>query len=297
MLPADVPDAMRVLPSWTPDDATITHARGEHYGGGCHDTAPYPADDALDLAAVGEDGAVTATISVSGPLARSFDSSGAIIPGSVQTELRGQPTTYGDDWGRGDYRTFAWTESDGWSWELRSNGPVDEATLRAVGEALVLDSSPEGDEPPATLAPDAIPAGFSVVWQTLGTPTPGRYESTMWVVVVGGSGGAVSHGIECHIQVNEIPGDQPFGTSGRSGSQPVTVNGQPAYWHYNTESADGLASTLSWELAPGVVATTGCVDWDGAGTLPLETIVQFAESVVPIAADDPRIPPNGDVDQ
>jgi hypothetical protein len=39
-----------------------------------------------------------------------------------------------------------------------------------------------------------------------------------------------------------------------------------------------------------VVATAGCVDHDHGGSLDQDTIVRLAESVVPVAADDPRLP-------
>jgi hypothetical protein len=51
----------------------------------------------------------------------------------------------------------------------------------------------------------------------------------------------------------------------------------------------GPGTALHWHLSPTVVATAGCVDWDqpGLATLDQATIERLAESVAPVAADDP----------
>lgn len=291
ILPSEVPDAMRVLPSWTPGDVEVTHARGERYTLSCSDTIPSPADDALDLEADGGDGTIDAEITLSGPLSSSVvDEEDVYIPGEQPTELRGQPAVYAPGSQDGWPTQFIWTDADGWTWELRGYGAVDEATVRAVGEALVLDSSPADDQAVADLPNEAMPAGFSVAWQTRGAPALMSGETTMWSVRVGRTQAAVQTGIECLLQVDESQGEAGFETRGTAGSQRTTVNGQLAWWRYETTSAAGLASTLRWEVAPGLVATAGCTDWDEGGTLPMETIVRFAESVVPVPSDDPRVP-------
>lgn len=47
-----------------------------------------------------------------------------------------------------------------------------------------------------------------------------------------------------------------------------------------------------WEVAPGVRAGVNCSFWDedGINPLDLDTHVTLAESVEPVAADDPRLP-------
>jgi hypothetical protein len=42
-------------------------------------------------------------------------------------------------------------------------------------------------------------------------------------------------------------------------------------------------------MSPGLVASAGCRDWDAGAELPIETTLQMAESVVPVAPDDPRV--------
>jgi hypothetical protein len=134
-----------------------------------------------------------------------------------------------------------------------------------------------------------VPAGFTVAWRYVGEPVLVADETTTWSVLVG-EPQAVQTGTLCRLEVSRNPGEQPL--SAGVGKQMVSVGGKPATWGSNSGGQDGLGSTLTWELAPHVLASAECSYWDSAGghSLPLETIVQFAESVVPVAADDPRIP-------
>lgn len=298
-VPADqVADELRVLPGWTPEGAPISYAQGIRYPDPCPEAAAYPVDFTLVLQADGGDEILDADITVSGPLPWSgFDEAGAVMPGGVrETTIRGQQGRLRGDGGPAEGLTFAWAEPDGWSWEVRGNA-VDEATLRALTEALVLDSSPEGDEPPVALAQDALPSGFELAWQQQGLAEPNDgFLGSTWTVQVGvpaTQDDPIQRGVFCVLEVRPHDGS-PITTYGGAGSMRVTVNGQPAMWAPWGGFPLGAAMTsLNWELAPGIRARADCVDSDADTSrlsMPLEVVMQFAESVEPVAADDPRLP-------
>src|SRR5918994_3309197 len=82
-------------------------------------------------------------------------------------------------------------EPDGWSWELTGYGTAaNESTLRAVAEALELDSAPEPDEPRAQLAAEAVPPGFEMTWQPQGAPVAASPAETIWRVTLDDSADA-----------------------------------------------------------------------------------------------------------
>jgi hypothetical protein len=289
--PAEVPDEMRVLPSWTPGDQPITVASGiaQDYATDCGPVAEYRT--ALGLQTVGPDGIVTGTLTLDGPY--STPGSPTMGVGRTPTRVRGQDATLVDP-SAGDDLVLEWREPDGGHWELWASG-VDEATARSIAEALELDSSPPAGEPPAQLPETALPPGFSVTAQAPTVPAAVPASGTMseWSVVVGQSS-APQTGIVCHLMVDE--GD--FGAAGGVGSRSVTVGGKPGRWGTMFGPMPGNDPdperwmSLSWGLAPGLVATADCSDWTGGGgrTLPLETVVRFAESMEPVAPDDPRLP-------
>ncbi|MGH9211470.1 MAG: hypothetical protein ACRD2C_12425 [Acidimicrobiales bacterium] len=293
MTPSDVPDELRYLPTWIPDGEEITLAQGESWGDICPEALVQPADDALALWADGGDGVVDATITVSGPLPWPiFDATAtganemAPVGSERSASIRGREATFGGI--DADFQ-FEWTEADGWTWGLRGVG-VDEATLRAVGEALVLDSSPEGDEPAAALGDVDLPSGFEVVWQREGVATPLRDSEVTWRVAIGDS--TTMQGTRCELEVSPRIGDAPIASYGGVGSRAATVNGQPAMWGPWLSYTVDQVGVLTWEISPGIVARTGCASL-GEGmpqSLPLEDVVRLAESVEAIAADDPRLP-------
>lgn len=272
---AEVPEDMRVIPTWTPDGEEITTVTGMRWTDPCPDRAPAPADPALVLAASGAD--LTGRISVDGPLPSRWGEGLEREP----TQLRGQDAILVHT----DGPAFIWTDPDGWSWWLSANEQVNESTLRAVGEALELDSSPQGDDPVATLAPEDMPQGFEVRWQAQGTPTPLGPETTKWSVVVGEQQ-EVTRGVVCQLEVETPVGESSLDMATYEG-EVVTVNGQEAAW---TTFMD--QPVVVWEVAPGVRAGANCSLWDDSGVHPmdLDTHLRFAESVQPVAPDDPRLP-------
>lgn len=284
---SDVPDELRVLPTFVPGDPPITDAAGARYTNPCPDTAPYPADPALELRTDSEDPTAGSRIRVDGPLPRP-----AIDPADEDgeaTELRGQPATFGRPDGAVAAAMFAWTEPDGWSWSITGLG-VDDATVRAVAEDLVLDSSPEGDEPTAALAPEQVPGGFQIIWQTHGTPTPVPAQTTDWNVSFGTTGPGEA-GVRCELTVGPRLGDMPLGDSAEVAGDVVSVGGQDALWHSGDPALLALGG-LTWMVTPDAVATMGCIEQHAGGPEPIgvDTMVQVAETVAPVVAADPRLP-------
>ena len=284
---ADVPDEMRVLPQW-PIDGPVTEARGSRWTNPCPETAPVPIDPALLLVTGDADGNGEADrqIRVNGPLPRPLDNH--IGLSRSPTPVRGGPGLFVVTDGIGD-RMITWTDPDGWSWQVTGIGGIDEATLSGVVEALELDDAPADGEHAASLDPARMPPGFRVGSQTAGpAPAVDPYLTTLrWDVQIGDTSG-----LQCLMEVTKVSGDvEPLSSQIGISGTPAQVNGQPALWG---SSPAGPATALHWHLTPDLVATAGCVDWSQPGihTLDQATIERMAESVVPVAADDPRLPPD-----
>ena len=149
------------------------------------------------------------------------------------------------------------------------------STLRAVAEALVLDA---GSSPPADLPAEAVPPGWTVRWlaREALTSVPGaRDDVTGWAVDVRGP---ASSG--CAIWVRRTTAADPPVVGGTSpGDRLTTVHGQEAVVY------PGLQ--VRWDEPSGARVSVWCL-------LPaLDDIVDLADSLAPVALDDPRIPPGG----
>jgi hypothetical protein len=295
---ADVPDDMRVIPTVLPDDAPpIGIAQGNVYDVEPSDCGPVAElTDTLLLTANGPDG-IAATLTLAGPYSTPSGPLGMTY--AVDSTLRGQPATMAV-LGPSEFVIFTWTEPDGGSWEIRAEG-MDEAGVRAVAEALRLDSAPDPGQPPAQIAPESLPAGFRVAWQapTVPGPAPEITDETTWIVQVGESGDP-STGFTCHLDVRRLEGGGVIDESNIGiGDQLVTVAGRDALWGplmgmSPSSAPPGVpAKDLTWGLSDDVVAHIACGYWDGPnrGTLPLEQMIDIAESVETVAPDDPRLPP------
>lgn len=274
LAPREVPDGMRVLPSWTPNGEEISTATATRWTHPCPGGAPVPADPALVLES---DGDVTGRITLNGPL----PSPGGGGSEREPVQLRGQEAVFAHT----EDPAYGWTDADGWSWWLSSDEDVEGPTVLAVAETLQLDGSPEGDDPVAALAPEDMPEGFEIRWQARGAPTPFGPQFTKWSVVVGDQQ-AVTRGVVCQLEVEAPVGDSSLDMSTYEG-EIVTVNGRDAAW---TTLMDQLA--VVWEVSPGVRAGASCSLWDESGVQPmdLDSHLRFAESVEPVSANDPRFP-------
>jgi hypothetical protein len=295
---ADVPDDMRVIPTRLPEGAPpISVALGSFYDMEPTDCGPVAAfDDTLTLTADGPDG-LAAVLRVAGPYSTPSGPLGMSY--AEDSTLRGQPATMAVN-GGSDFVIFTWTEPDGGSWEIRAEG-MDEAAVRTVAEALQLDSSPDAGTPPAGIAPESLPAGFRMAWQapTVPGPAPEFTDETTWTVQVGESADPNTR-FRCNLDVRRAEGAGEIGEANMGlGDRIVSVDGRDAVWGplmgmSPSNTPPGVpAKDLTWGLGEDLVAHIACGYWDGPnrGTLPLDQMIEIAESVETVAPDDPRLPP------
>ena len=169
-------DGLRLVPTTLPDGIVVDAARPVRQGTGtCVDVDP-----ALVLRADNGDRTVEAEIRLEGPFGEPYR--GADDVALEPTQLRGRRASRTlNPTAPGSYSGFTWTEDDGTSWLLTGVG-VDEAVLRGVAEALVLQGSPSSDEPVADLPDDDVPDGFEVTWQAEGLPAVEGPTRLAWVV-------------------------------------------------------------------------------------------------------------------
>jgi hypothetical protein len=119
------------------------------------------------------------------------------------------------------------------------------------------------------------------------TPDHPFEDRLAWTIEIGGAQEGPQTGIVCYIEAVQ-EGIDPSDIFSQDG-QHVTVNGQDALWKPSPIGPDG-AMALTWLIAPDIIVVGGCLDWDTTRTLPLEDILPMAESMVPVPADDARIP-------
>ena len=114
---------------------------------------------------------------------------------------------------------LTWNEASGTTWALEGEG-VDDATLRGVAEALVLDPTTAA---PADIAPEDVPDGFELSWRASEPAAAGPERRRWWIVELGeGADG-------CTIWVQTTgPGAAPAHAYARPGKEMLTVRGQEA---------------------------------------------------------------------
>jgi hypothetical protein len=120
------------------------------------------------------------------------------------------------------------------------------------------------------------------------TPDHPVEDRLAWTIEIGVAQQGPQTGITCYIEARLRDGADPPDFSGENGEH-VSVNGQDGLWRPSSLGPEG-AMALTWQLGPNVIVLGGCLDWDTTQTLPLEDILPMAESVVPVPADDARIP-------
>jgi hypothetical protein len=162
-----------------------------------------------------------------------------------------------------------WTEPGGGSWLLQA-GHVSEQELLAVADGLTL--STDAGSPPASAG--WLPTGFEVTYQRDRPVTALPQERLWWHAVI-------EDGTTLSIDVRySVPDDPPISrvTAGATGVRLLSIRG-----HEAVAAAEGaVVRYLRWEERPGVQITL-------SGELDLATLVRIAESLEPVAANDPRI--------
>lgn len=300
-LPPEVTDGLRFLPTWLPEgmavDATADLPEGDnssvHTGQSVRRTTWQcrHADPALTLWASGGDATVEAAIHVEGPYPGGVDLSTpeGVSPGLdlEETDLRGQPASRHvvRPAGGPERIGFAWTEPDGVGWWISGVG-VDEATIRAVADALQLNGAADTGTPAADMPAEARPEGFEVAWQADGVPAVADPVQATW--------SASFANAACYVIFETGQFQAPAGVReyffGSTGMQ-VTVRGEPGLvTSYGGGPPEG-GTELVWQESPTVVGRVGCNNNSDPtydpGIEP-ETLVRIADSLEPVAVDDPR---------
>ena len=268
-IPGSEADPVRYLPSVLPGDREITDAKAWRSPGECAD------GPLLVLQADGGDATVEATMALHGPYDGPL-TDWSFGDTSETTELRGvtaRQWTRALDGQGNTATTFVWTDAAGATWWLHGM-VVDAATLRQVAESLVLDGA---GTPPVELPEAAVPAGYEVVWRADVLPAtldPVGTETLWWIVTFGSPGPD-----GCSLRVNTVaPGASPHAATVTAGQERRTIRGQEALTY---------PGSISWEEPTGVRMMLVCP----YGT-DVDTMAQVAESLAPVAPDDPRLPGN-----
>lgn len=263
--PGQVDPRLRVLPTWLPDGHRLADLQATRsHGYWCSYGQP------MLVVAAFEGDTMTATMSVTGPYPAPQSIAGEPTPirGTTGSRWEGTRDTAG--------LHLEWTEPGGGWWTVNGRG-VDEPTLRALVEALVLSTVP--GSPPAVLPTDALPDGYEVVWQAPQVPDlSGDDVNDTWIVGFGVDGTAA-----CSIGLSEMVGETPV----------VAWWAEPGATRTPVRGGAGLVPpggmgegepTLRWgePTSPGVVGTLGC-------NLDLATARRIVESLEPVGPDDPRL--------
>jgi hypothetical protein len=269
-VPAGELDGLRLVPTTLPGGVEVSAAQAARQSGG----TCVQADPALVLRAVGGGGTVDAEITLDGPFDDPYPGADDVV--TEPTRLRGRPASrISDHTAEDSYVGFTWTEPDGASWILKGVG-LEEASLRQVAEALVLRRSPAEGEPAASLPDDAVPAGFDVAWQAQGVPMAEGPTWLEWVVTTNPPWPAGCD-IAIRTTAREAAPGRLYTSSADSRTSLVDVRGGEGL---AIEEHGGVS--LAWQEAPGVVGSLFCGG-------DLDTALRVADSLVEVAADDPRI--------
>jgi hypothetical protein len=271
-LPAASAEDLLFLPTVLPPGLEITAASA--WGG----DATCAADPLLALQTDGGDGTIDGTIKVLGPFGDPVEQHYQDDQVATPTRVRGVAataitvTSTGGFAGDQTLLAFTWTDAAGASWLVESID-VDETTVRAVTEALLLDPTGVPGRPPADIPADALPQGWEQTWRapTLPTAVDADEPQEWWIVELG----ATSSG--CILQFRSgSPADAPVRAFSGPGEQLVTVRGQEARRFGDHD--------LAW-TEPGDIHVTAFCD---AAT---PNLVAVAESLQHVSPTDPRLGP------
>ena len=162
-----------------------------------------------------------------------------------------------------------WTEPGGGSWLLQTSH-LSEQEIVGVADGLTL--STDAGSPSASAG--WLPAGFEVTYQRE-RPMAALPQEQLWWHAVINDGQTLSMDVRYNV-----PDDPPISrvTAGATGVRLLTIRG-----HQAVAATEGnVIRYLSWEERPGIRISL-------SGELDLPTLTRIAESLEPVAADDPRI--------
>jgi hypothetical protein len=269
----DEMDGLRLIPNYLPDGVEFTGVDpARERMDGCAEVDP-----ALVLRLEGTDGTLAAEMVLEGPFSAPYPGGDEIT--LEPTDLRGREASRVRT-GVPDatFLGFAWTEVDGASWLLTAHG-ADEATVRAVAEALELEAAPIDADPVAVLPDDAMPDGYAATWQARGLPVVEGPERLVWQLVINPP---APEG--CTITISTTrreapPGEMSAAGPGVRADDRVAVRGTEGF-----AIEEGGIVVLDWQETPGVVGRLMC---NG----DIDEAVRVADSLEEVEPDDPRIQP------
>lgn len=269
-------EGLRLYPTTLPDGVTVgaTWARAELLG---RETCPR-VPLALVLGAVNDAGGVAAPmITLEGPSPVPFLSYEG--PSYEPAEVRGRPgelITYPSLRPEVGLVRVEWTEADGTTWALTASGGPGPDDLRRVAGGLIFD--PTGEEPPATAG--VIPADLEVLWQ-LDTPVDVRRDGDQrwWHVESDEPQPLLS------IEVSDVVAPLPPVARAADAGPDAEVHLVDVRGRGGIVVTSGGSTTVEWLESERVRVQVTLRGHEAAAALAV------AESLEPIAADDPRIRP------
>jgi hypothetical protein len=257
--PEDVDD-LRLLPAWLPPGEEIEHAwaRAELL---TRETCPRVP---TALTAVNTTtGTVTRSVRVEGPSPMPYARYDG--PRFEPIVVRGDEADLVSFPGIAGLLQIRWSETPDRSWLIEGRGLSVEELRRVV----------DGLEPGDTAIAGWLPPDLHAVYQRQGPPPTERPDEQLWWHAVIGDGGTLS------LEVSQdVTGEGGLAHLG-AGAREVEVRGHPGIADTNGCTED-CTTFLSWQESP-------TVDVELSGRGDLDTLLHIAESLEPVAPDDPRI--------
>lgn len=267
--PPEAVDDLRYLPRWLPPGREIEHAwaRAELL---TRENCPrVPVALSASRLSPGRD-RIDATLMLEGPSPLPYRpyNGPTFLPVSVRG-VAGQLVRFPGLDPAAALLQLRWTEPGGGSWLLQTSH-LSEQELLAVADGLTL--STDADSSPASA--NWLPTGFEVTYER-DRPVGALPKEQLWWHAVIDDGQTLSIDVSA-----SVPNDPPISrvTAAATGVRLLNIRG-----HEAVAAAEGeVIRYLSWEERPGVYIGL-------SGEFDLDTLLRIAESLEPVAANDPRI--------